>query len=133
MEEIDRAGGVPTEAQLNRLRDQILEFQSLMVVLDNALAKTPGGGTFVREIVGGISGKLLQRALAYEAAHASRLETQEAVPLFGSVIFARDLRQLDRLAEQVPSRPAELEEQVAQARGTLRNLIKRCPEIADFG
>ncbi len=132
MERIDRQGGVPDEFQLTRIRDQIIEFQSLMVVLDNALSKTREGGAFVREIVGGIARKLLTRALSYETAHVARLERNNSVPLFGAVMFERDLRQLDRLAEQVPSKPAELDAQVMAARGTLQKLIKRCPEIADF-
>lgn len=133
MARIDRDGGAPDELQLALIRDQVVEFQSLMVVLDNALSKTREGGAFVREIVGGIAQKLLMRALTYETAHVARLEAENSVPLFGAVIFERDLRQLDRLAEQVPTRPPELEAQVAAARGTLKNLIKRCPEIADFG
>ena len=133
MAEIDRAGGVPDEAQLTKVRDKVVEFQSLMVVLDNALSKTREGGTFVREIVGGIAQKLLIRALSYEAAHVARLGSEPTLPLFGAVIFERDLRQLDRLVEQVPTRTPELEAQVAEARGTLQNLIKRCPPITDFG
>lgn len=133
MARIDRAGGAPTEIQLDAIRNQIIEFQSLMAVLDRALSQTREGGAFVREIVGSMSTKLLTRALAYEAAHAAKLKTQHGVPLFGAVIFARDLRQLDRLAEQVPSRPADLEAQVVAARNTLQSLIRRCPEIADFG
>lgn len=133
MGRIDRDGGTPDELQLTRVRDQVVEFQSLMVVLDSALSKTREGGTFVREIVGGIAQKLLMRALSYETAHVARLENEKSVPLFGAVMFERDLRQLDRLAEQVLSRPPELEARVAAARGALKNLIKRCPEIADFG
>jgi hypothetical protein len=133
MDRIDRAGGAPTPLQLDTIRNQIVEFQSLMAILDRALSKTREGGAFVREIVGGISAKLLSRALAYETAHAARLQAQAGVPLFGAVIFARDLRQLDRLAEQVPSQSADLEAQVAQARSTLQTLIGRCPEIANFG
>lgn len=133
MDRIDREGGVPTEIQLGAIRNQIVEFQSLMAILDRAISQTRGGGTFVREIVGGISAKLLTRALAYEAAHVARREGQPDVPLFGAVTFARDLRQLDRLAEQVPSPPADLEAQVIAARSTLQTLIRRCPEIADFG
>jgi hypothetical protein len=131
MGRIDRAGGVPTEAQLFRLRNQVLEFQSLMAVLDKTLSQTREGGAFVREIVGGISKQILLRSLAYEAAHVARLD-KHGLPLFGAVTFARDLAQLDRLAEQVPTRPADLEAQVAHARGTLQDLIKRCPEIAEF-
>ncbi|MBL8690670.1 MAG: hypothetical protein JNL04_16320 [Rhodospirillaceae bacterium] len=133
MGQIDRDGGTPDEIQLTRVRDKVVEFQSLMVVLDNALSKTREGGTFVREIVGGIAQKLLMRALSYETAHVARLESEKSVPLFGAVMFERDLRQLDRLAEQVTTRPPELEAQVTAARGALKNLIKRCPEIADFG
>ena len=133
MARIDRDGGVPTERQLNAIRNQIVEFQSLMAVLDRALSLTREGGAFVREIVGGMSAKLLARALAYEAAHVAKLEAQDTLPLFGAVIFARDLRQLDRLAEQVPGRPADLEAQVVAARNTLQTLIRRCPEISDFG
>lgn len=133
MDRIDRAGGSPTPLQLDAIRNQIIEFQSLMAILDRALSQTREGGAFVREIVGGMSTKLLTRALAYEAAHVARLEAQQGVPLFGAVIFARDLRQLDRLAEQVPSPPADLEAQVLAARNALRGLIDRCPQIADFG
>ena len=132
MERIDRIGGVPSDRQLNVIRNQIMEFQSLMAVLDRALSQTREGGAFVREIVGTISAKLLTRALAYEAAHAARLEAQHSLPFFGAVTFARDLRQLERLAEQVPVRPADLEAQVIAARNTLQALIGRCPVIADF-
>lgn len=133
MDRIDAAGGVPTDQQIAGIREQIVEFQSLMVVLENALSRTLEGGTFVREIVGGISRKLLSRALTYETAHAARLKSKKSVPLFGAVMFERDLRQLDRLAEQVTGRSEDVEAQVSAARGTLQNLIKRCPEIADFG
>jgi hypothetical protein len=133
MARIDQLGGLPTELQLSRLRNKVLEFQALMTVLDKALSQTREGGTFVREIVGGIAKQILTRSLSYEAAHVARLEREDSVPLFGAVIFARDLAQLDRLAEQVPSRPAELDAQVIAARSTLQGLIKRCPQIADFG
>ena len=133
MDRIDRAGGVPTEDELVTLRNQILEFQSLMAVLDKALSRSREGGTFVREIVGGISQKLLLRALTYETAHVSRLESKRSIPLFGAVMFARDLRQLDRLADQVPTRPPELDERVNAARGALQTLIRRCPAIDEFG
>ncbi|MBM3533071.1 MAG: hypothetical protein FJX60_08565 [Alphaproteobacteria bacterium] len=133
MGRIDRLGGEPTEAQLGRLRNKVLEFQGLMAVLDKMLSQTRKGGAFVREIVGGIANQILTRSLSYETAHVTRLERANSVPLFGAVTFARDLAQLDRLADQVPSRPAELDAQVSAARSTLRNLIKRCPQIPDFG
>jgi len=132
MARIDRLGGAPTEMQLVQLRNKVLEFQSLMTVLEKALSQTREGGAFVREIVGGMAKQILMRSLGYEAAHVARLEQVTSVPLFGAVIFARDLAQLDRLAEQVPSRPAELDAQVLAARSTLKNLIKRCPQIEEF-
>ncbi|MBM3547436.1 MAG: hypothetical protein FJX54_10810 [Alphaproteobacteria bacterium] len=133
MARIDRTGGTPTEAGLAQLRNKVMEFQALMAVLDRALSQTREGGAFVREIVGGIAKNILTRSLGYEAAHVARLEQEPSVPLFGAVTFARDLAQLDRLAEQVPTRPAELDAQVIAARNTLQGLIKRCPQIADFG
>lgn len=133
MARIDRAAGAPTAPHLNRLRTRMIEFQSLKLVLENALAKTREGGAVIRKIVSGISRKLLLRALTYEAAYAARLEAGEAVPLFGAVMFARDLRQLDLLAGQVAVQPAELEAEVIAARGTLQSQIKRCPKVADFG
>jgi hypothetical protein len=132
MGRIDRSGGAPTEAQLVHLRNKIVEFQSLMAILDRALSQTREGGTFVRETVGSITSQILLRSLAYEAAHVARLERESSLPLFGAFIFARDLAQLDRLAHQVPARPAELDAQVSAARDTLQDLIKRCPQIAEF-
>jgi hypothetical protein len=130
MTEIDRDGGAPTAHQMNRLRSQVIEFQSLMAVLDRQLPNT-GEGDELRKMIGDIASQVLVRALGYEAAYATHLDPSE-VPLFGSVTLAHDLRQLEHLARQVPEPPAELEQRVAAARDTLQALIKRCPEMAEF-
>jgi hypothetical protein len=130
MTDIDQAGGAPTAHQMNQLRSQVIEFQSLMAVLDRQLPKT-GEGDDLRKMIGDIASQVLVRALGYEAAYATHLDPSE-VPLFGSVTLAHDLRQLDQLARQVPEPPADLEERVAAARDMLQTLIKRCPEMAEF-
>lgn len=131
MTEIDRSGGAPTAREMALLRSQVVEFQSLMAVLDRKLPTTDDAAE-LRKMIGDIAGKLLVRALGYEAAYATHLDPSE-LPLFGSVTLAKDLRQLEQLAKQVPEPPAELEERVAAARDTLQALIRRCPEFAELG
>jgi hypothetical protein len=130
MTDIDRSGGAPTAQQVSRLRAQVVEFQSLMAVLDRQLPKVDDAAP-IRQMIGDIAAKLLVRALGYEAAYAMHLDPSE-VPLFGAVTLAQDLRQLEQLAKQVPEPPADLEARVATARDMLQTLIKRCPEIADY-
>jgi hypothetical protein len=130
MTEIDRGGGAPTALQVGRLRAQVVEFQSVMAVLDRQLPKIEDAGA-IRQMIGDIAAKLLVRALGYEAAYAISLDPSE-VPLFGAVTLSQDLRQLDQLARQVQETPADLEARVAAARDMLQTLIKRCPEVLEF-
>jgi hypothetical protein len=122
------------------LRLKLTEFESLSVLIEaRRAALEPAAAATLKPWLDRLIYDVAFRALEAEARLVEVQHKKREVPLFGRELFSQALHRLDRLSRQVretspePSRDQLVLERADHRRGWLQELIRRAPEIPDFG